>query len=82
MQSEAFHPAAEVRGCYLNVVGLPVCTLLKTAERFGLRLKPAPEMPWPELERCPECGRQGRRQRQGLPLKQTGKSSEARRTEK
>ena len=57
VQSEDFAPAAEVRGCYLNVVGLPVCTLLKLAERFGVRLGPAPELPWPELDRCPECAR-------------------------
>jgi 23S rRNA (uracil1939-C5)-methyltransferase len=55
VQSESFHPAAEVLGCYLNVVGLPVCTLLKTAESFGLRLKPSPELPWTELAACPEC---------------------------
>ena len=40
VQDEAFAPASEVRGCYLNVVGLPVCETLKLAERFGLRLRP------------------------------------------
>ena len=55
VQSEIFAPAAEVRGCYLNVVGLPVCELLKIAGGFGLRLDPSPALPWPELERCPRC---------------------------
>ncbi len=55
VQSETFAPAAEVRGCYLNVVGLPVCELLKVAAGFGLRLDPTPALPWPELERCPQC---------------------------
>lgn len=55
VQDAAFAPAAEVRGCYLNVVGLPPCETLRLAERFGLRLRPKPERPWPELERCPAC---------------------------
>jgi 23S rRNA (uracil1939-C5)-methyltransferase len=57
VQNEGFAPAAEVLGCYLNVVGLPVCTLLKEAERFGLRLHPSVDQPWPELARCPECAK-------------------------
>ena len=57
VQSEEFAPAAEVRGCYLNVMGLPVCTLLKVADGFGLRLGPSPDLPWAALERCPECAR-------------------------
>ncbi len=57
VQSAAFSPAAEVRGCWLNVVGLPVCLTLKLAARFGLRLKPDVSGAWPELRRCPECER-------------------------
>ena len=60
VQDEAFAPAAEVRGCYLNVVGLPVCEALRLAERFGLRLRPKPDGAWPALERCPACARQVR----------------------
>ncbi len=55
VQDEAFAPAAEVRGCYLNVVGLPVCETLKLADRFGLRLRPRLDGQWPALERCPAC---------------------------
>ena len=51
----SFAPAAAVRGCYLNVVGLPVCTLLKQLERFGVRIHVA--MQWPELMRCPDCAK-------------------------
>ena len=58
VQDETFAPAAEVRGCYLNVVGLPVCETLRLAERFGLRLRPKPEGVWPALERCPACAQQ------------------------
>ena len=57
VQDAAFAPAAEVRGCYLNVVGLPPCETLQLAERFGLRLRPKPEPPWPELESCPACAK-------------------------
>ena len=57
VQSTDFAPAAEVRGCYLNVVGLPVCTLVKLADAFGVRLTPALAGAWPELARCPECAR-------------------------
>ena len=55
VQHAGFAPAAEGRGCYLNVMGLPVCTLLKEAERFGLRLATKPDLPWPELAHCPDC---------------------------
>ena len=58
VQDEAFAPAVEVRGCYLNVVGLPVCETLKLAERFGLRLRSRLNGPWPALERCPACAGQ------------------------
>ncbi len=57
VQSAGFAPAAEVRGCYLNVVGLPVCTLAKLADAFGVRLALAVDDAWPELARCPDCAR-------------------------
>lgn len=70
VQHERFAPAAEVRGCYLNVVGLPVCTLLKEAERFGLRLKISPTLPWAGLSHCPECAK-----RTGASVRGNGKPS-------
>ena len=60
VQSESFSPAAEVRGCYLNVMGLPVCTLLKLTESAGLRLQVDVDSPWPELAHCPECSKRVR----------------------
>jgi 23S rRNA (uracil1939-C5)-methyltransferase len=54
VQSESFSPAAEVHGCYLNVVGLPVCTLLKLLDRFGVVAIVSGES-WTALVRCPEC---------------------------
>ena len=62
IQDDGFAPADQLRGCYLNVVGLPVCTLLKEAELFGLRLKPKPSLFWKGLAQCPECAK-----RSGLP---------------
>ena len=65
VQSAVFHPAAEVRGCYLNVVGLPVCTLMKQLERFGVSgvvpdaMSGPQNQPilgdWSDLHRCREC---------------------------
>lgn len=55
VQSRTFSPASDVRGCYLNVVGMPVCTTLRLATKFGLRLSPRIEGLWPELEHCPAC---------------------------
>ncbi len=57
VQSESFHPAAGVRGCYLNVVGFPVCTFLKLAGRFGLRLGIPDVAEWTERTPCVECVR-------------------------
>jgi 23S rRNA (uracil1939-C5)-methyltransferase len=57
VQHKEFTPAADVKGCFLNVVGFPVCEFLKTAEKFGLRLTVKPVQPWPELGHCPECAK-------------------------
>jgi 23S rRNA (uracil1939-C5)-methyltransferase len=73
VQHDGFAPASEVKGCYLNVVGLPVCELLKATDRFGLRLKPSPAMPWPKLAHCPECAKRAgvavENARRGIPPK-------------
>ena len=56
VQNEAFHPVEEVRGCYLNVVGLPVCTLLKLLERFGVDpTVTLANVHLQEAGRCQEC---------------------------
>ena len=35
VQDADFHPASSVRGCYSNVVGLPLCTLLGMLREMG-----------------------------------------------
>ena len=61
VQSASFRPAAEVRGCYLNVVGLPVCTLMKLLERFGVSMRLTAATldlhGWDEWHQCRECVR-------------------------
>lgn len=46
IQNGAFHPVDELAGCYANVVGLPLCHLMRTLAKLG-RLLPA-DMP----QRC------------------------------
>ncbi len=61
VQSASFRSAAEVRGCYLNVVGLPVCTFMKLLDRFGVSMHlnaAAIDLHgWEEWHRCRECVR-------------------------
>jgi septum formation protein len=46
IQNESFHPVDELRGCYSNVVGLPLCHLSRLLKNFGLQ---------PELSSKPNC---------------------------
>jgi MAF protein len=36
IQNEAFHPVAEIDGCYTNVVGLPLCAVKRALAKFNL----------------------------------------------
>lgn len=36
IQSTSFHPVDYIRGCYTNVVGLPLCQLCSLLNRFGI----------------------------------------------
>lgn len=36
IQNEAFHPVAEIDGCYTNVVGLPLCAVKRALAKFGV----------------------------------------------
>jgi MAF protein len=36
IQHANFHPVENLRGCYANVMGLPVCHLTRMMERFGV----------------------------------------------
>ncbi|MDE2765751.1 MAG: Maf family protein, partial [Chloroflexota bacterium] len=61
VQDEEFAPAAAVRGCYLNVVGLPVCALFDLLDRVGARpTAGADAAGWPPLMRCPACAKRAR----------------------
>lgn len=51
IQDPAFHPAASWDGCYCNVVGLPLGTLLRLLRGLGHGAKP--QLP-PQCQGCPE----------------------------
>lgn len=36
IQHEGFHPVESIRGCYANVVGLPLCTAASLLEKFNV----------------------------------------------
>ncbi|MBI4299731.1 MAG: septum formation protein Maf [Chloroflexi bacterium] len=42
IQSEAFRPVARIEGCYLNVVGLPLCITASLLNRAGYGISLAP----------------------------------------
>jgi MAF protein len=56
IQDPHFRPVARIEGCYLNVVGLPLCLLLNLLWEAGVEVAP------PEPERvgrlCPHCALQ------------------------
>ena len=43
IQHNGFHPVAEMRGCFANVMGLPVCHLARALRAFGL--EPTADIP-------------------------------------
>ncbi len=53
VQDETFRPAREVRGCYLNVVGLPMCDVVELLEALGARVALKPD--WRAPEQCGDC---------------------------
>jgi MAF protein len=40
IQDAMFRPVARVEGCYLNVVGLPLCAVARGLETLGVRVPP------------------------------------------
>ena len=51
VQDTTFRPAASVNGCYVNVVGLPLCLTMRLLRQLGAALEtPAPPK---ECQRCP-----------------------------
>ena len=55
IQNHYFAPVEKINGCYLNIVGLPVCTTLNLLQRFGIRIKNDLQSSLLGLTRCPEC---------------------------
>ncbi|MBI4336612.1 MAG: septum formation protein Maf [Chloroflexi bacterium] len=53
VQDPVFRPVERVEGCYLNVVGLPLCTVADLMQQFGLRPRPQPG--WEPPGNCPAC---------------------------
>ena len=47
IQNAQFHPVAGLRGCYANVVGLPLCHLIRALRAFDIK-PPADDVP----QRC------------------------------
>ena len=39
IQHKAFHPVAAVRGCYANVMGLPLCNLTCLLQHAGIAVE-------------------------------------------
>lgn len=53
VQDSSFRPAEQVLGCYLNVVGLPICELVELLEQVGV---PRPLRPgWTAPPECDGC---------------------------
>ena len=50
IQDEAFSPVDSVKGCHLNVLGLPVCEVVGLFKRFGVDARIRPE--WSPHLRC------------------------------
>lgn len=44
IQDEVFSPVASVEGCYLNVIGLPMCLSTDLLQEMGAELSPSPKM--------------------------------------
>ncbi len=53
VQDTLFKPAGRVDGCYLNVVGLPLCSVVESLEEFGLSTRP--RAGWSPPGDCREC---------------------------
>ena len=55
VQDAPFNPVTKVNGCYLNVVGLPMCTVVTLMAKVGTNLKLRPSDRVPYLDRCGSC---------------------------
>jgi predicted house-cleaning NTP pyrophosphatase (Maf/HAM1 superfamily) len=57
VQNPTFAPVASVDGCYLNVVGLPLCLLVRLLREAGVEVSPRPE--WALPRQCASCEGKG-----------------------
>ena len=55
VQDDEFRPVTRVEGCYLNVVGLPLCRLAESLESLGANLKLRSFSEIPYYDRCEDC---------------------------
>lgn len=53
IQDKVFNPVSRVKGCYLNVVGLPVCLMLELLLKLGVH--PVVSTNWQSDGNCPHC---------------------------
>jgi MAF protein len=53
VQHPVFAPVESIDGCYLNVVGLPLCLLARMLRDAGVAIRPRPE--WLLPQKCQEC---------------------------
>ncbi len=53
VQDPTFRPAQEVRGCYLNVVGLPLCQVVARLGRLGVQARLKAN--WQVPRECRDC---------------------------
>jgi len=57
VQDPYFRPAARVDGCWANVVGLPLCELVRMLKEAGVDIAPRPE--WALPPQCAGCEERG-----------------------
>ena len=55
VQDAPFNPVTKVEGCYLNVVGLPLCSVVTLMTKVGINLKLRPKSRVPYIDRCDSC---------------------------
>ena len=55
VQDDEFDPVIRVEGCYLNVVGLPMCLLVAALDTLGVKPKLRPLDQIPYYDRCSDC---------------------------
>ena len=53
VQDEVLRPASAINGCYLNVVGLPLCEVVTLLDRLSVRVRLRSD--WRPPERCEDC---------------------------